>query len=137
MMPTCLPRPIETWMPATFHDIDVVCKRIREFLLRIGLESRFFEVSLLAREALVNAVVHGCGCEPQQKVRFFIGMENENLVMEIEDPGKGFDWRKQMNVHAAMTDIKGRGLSIFEHYSKHYEYNEKGNIIRLIQFIDR
>jgi serine/threonine-protein kinase RsbW len=132
-----MPQPMETWMPATLPDIDMVCQCLREFLLRLGLESRFFEVSLVAREALVNAVMHGCGCEPQQKVRFFLRIDNETLVMEIEDPGEGFDWRKQMNVQAALTDIKGRGLSIFKHYCKHYEYNDKGNIIRLFQTIAR
>ncbi len=129
----CVKKQFETWMPATLEDIDSVCQCLRAFLLQAQLEARFFDVTLVAREALVNAVLHGCGGDCQKAIRFLIRLNDDVILIEIEDPGSGFDWRKQMNVKAALADTNGRGLSIFSGYCEHYEYNEKGNKVRLFQ----
>ncbi|MCG8701377.1 MAG: ATP-binding protein [Bacteroidales bacterium] len=124
-------------MPAKLLEIDRVCGQVRGFLAQQDLETYFFEVSLVIREALVNAVVHGCHTEDDKLVRFSIGIENGDLVMEIEDPGGGFDWRKQRHVMPTFADCHGRGMSIFDHYCRSYEYNEKGNLVRLYKSLTR
>lgn len=133
MTPICLKTQYETWMPATLEDVDSVCQCLRAFLLQAKLETRLFDVILVAREALVNAVMHGCGVDRRKTIRLLVWLNDKEIITEIEDPGDGFDWRKQMNVKAALADTSGRGLSILAGYCKRYEYNDKGNKIRLYQ----
>jgi len=126
-----------------------------------GLGAREGQILALAlTEALANAVDHGLlGLDPDLKrqgfeayealrrlhlaglqkgsVRLSIGLRTrpsgpiQEVVIEVEDTGPGFDWRAwDPEVAGASTAPSGRGLLLIRALSKGMTFNEAGNQIR-------
>jgi serine/threonine-protein kinase RsbW len=49
------------------------------------------EIETALREALTNAVRHGCSCDPSKSVLCSILFENNNVLIVVSDPGRGFN----------------------------------------------
>lgn len=118
-------------MPAKLQEIDRICEEVRESLGALGLEQMFFEVTLLLREALVNAVVHGSQGDERKWVGIDLSVRGDELVVDVQDEGPGFAWREQMQQDASANEDHGRGLSIFQAYANSVQYNEEGNRVTL------
>src|SRR5205807_9691264 len=54
------------------------------------------EAELLLREALTNAVVHGCHANPALKIRCALRMKGPTLLIAVRDEGRAFDWHRMM-----------------------------------------
>jgi serine/threonine-protein kinase RsbW len=53
-----------------------------------------FEIETAIREALANAVVHGCKNDASKTVQISVGCdEARGMVIVVRDPGSGFDPR--------------------------------------------
>lgn len=53
-----------------------------------------FEIELSLREALANAIEHGCGSDPSQFVQVLVECDPERgILVIVRDPGSGFDPR--------------------------------------------
>lgn len=51
-----------------------------------------FEIETAIREALANAVTHGCGNDPAKQVKISAYCDEERgMILVVRDPGKGFD----------------------------------------------
>ncbi len=51
-----------------------------------------FEIETAIREALANAIKHGCGGDTSKKVRCCVACdESHGMLIVVSDPGKGFD----------------------------------------------
>ncbi len=51
-----------------------------------------FEIEVALREALVNAVVHGCRKDPAQSVQLSVWCDRaRGMLLVVRDPGPGFD----------------------------------------------
>jgi len=69
--------------------IHLVMEGIRE--MKCVPESEF-EVDLALREALANAVVHGCTRDTRKMVQLCVACdESQGILIVIRDPGSGFD----------------------------------------------
>ncbi|QTD48758.1 ATP-binding protein [Sulfidibacter corallicola] len=91
-----------------------------------------FEVEVVAREALVNAVRHGNGEHPERMVRFDCRVTADRLTMFVADEGPGFDWRTKMDQGSVPPDQTcGRGLLIMKAYGFGMRHNEAGNELEL------
>jgi len=84
---------LKTAMPATLEAVE-------EFFVEFGRRSRMmmarancFAAELVVREALTNAVVHGCGRDPGKQVRCWLRLRGNCLFIAVADDGEGFDWR--------------------------------------------
>jgi anti-sigma regulatory factor (Ser/Thr protein kinase) len=74
------------------------------------------------------------------KIRSIVSEKSQTI--EIEDGGGGFDWRSEMkNVIAQQnkfpSGFNGFGIKIIAAVFNVLEYNEKGNLLRLVKFTDR
>lgn len=55
-------------------------------------EGKEFEIETAVREALANAIVHGCGSDPSKQVQCCVACDRDRgMVIVVRDPGKGFD----------------------------------------------
>jgi anti-sigma regulatory factor (Ser/Thr protein kinase) len=90
-----------------------------------------FDVDLLLREFLNNAVVHGNLSNPQKNVRVQLQLGFFWLKIVVEDEGKGFPWRKRLNFKPKPTETTGRGLIIGVQYSHRIRFNRQGNHVSL------
>ena len=59
--------------------------------MRCG-RGKSFEIETAIREALANAIVHGCKEDHDQTVRVSVGCdEARGMIIVVRDPGSGFD----------------------------------------------
>ena len=117
--------------PATLENIDIVCEHINRLLDELELTWLSFDLGLLIREALANAIKHGSGKDAEKKVQFQFIVGSDEIIIEVEDSGDGFDWRTTKLKEADLDSQSGRGLQILEYYATHVEYNDKGNRLTL------
>ena len=87
------PKILDLSFSATLENIDKAAQETKRFLSSVRAERHAFDVVLVLREALANAVVDGSRLDDSKIVDYRLRLEGDNLVMEIEDEGEGFDWQ--------------------------------------------
>ena len=69
--------------------VDGVMETARQMQCAAGKE---FEIEIALREALTNAIRHGCGNDPSKQVQCCVACdESRGMLIIVRDPGKGFD----------------------------------------------
>ena len=83
----------EKTIPADVKRITPLINKIMGIVRRIGCAAgREFEVETALREALANAIIHGCGRDPSKEVEFVVACDEERgMLIVVRDPGPGFD----------------------------------------------
>jgi anti-sigma regulatory factor (Ser/Thr protein kinase) len=92
-----------------------------------------FAAELLAREALNNAVQHGCHSDPAKSIRCVFRLRDRCLTMVIGDPGDGFDWRVGRSRRAAPSATSGRGMELFCRFANRVRFNRTGNQVTILK----
>ncbi len=118
-------------MSAELVNIDKAGAVTKRFLEEHGMGGQSFGVLLGMREALANAVVHGCGKDPLKEVRYQLSVKNATLTMRVEDQGQGFDWRKAPREVPDPEATSGRGMPILHQYFDEVSFNDMGNILEM------
>lgn len=114
---------------------EQITKIINELLKRlnqvdINIPDIKFRLEIAAREMLANAIEYGCQVtEDQIAVQFEI-IKNK-IVLIVEDPGEGFDWKNHNFKIEPVLDERGRGLKMINEVSDKIEFNNKGNLIKV------
>ena len=83
---------LEMRIPCEVKAIDTVVNRVKG-ILEVGCELKNeFEVDLALREALANAVIHGCEEDKGKTVQLYIACDqSDEITIVVRDPGNGFD----------------------------------------------
>ncbi len=122
---------IEINFNSTMHNVDRTCDELMGFLYRTfkGMKKHCFDLNLVMREGLTNAVKHGNRLDSAKKVRCLMKIKPAGeIYMEIEDQGDGFDWKNmQKRPFNDYLSDHGRGLVIIHQYCPDHAYNDKGN----------
>lgn len=105
------------------------------------------------REMLLNAMEHGAGFDPDKIVEVSAARTNRAIVYHVRDPGPGF--RRESLAHTALGNGAGNPLAHLEHRAElglrpggfgmlltrdlvdELVYNERGNEVILIKYLDR
>jgi len=96
-------------------------------------ESDIFGVHLAVEEAVVNAIKHGNQYDDNKQVRITYRVSGEELFIEIEDQGNGFD-------PGALPDPtdddnielpSGRGVMLMRSFMSSVEFNETGTCVTM------
>lgn len=117
-------------MSASLENNDQADALVSEFLLQTDVPVDRFAVRILLREALLNAVTHGCGKDPEQEVRLCVRLEPDAIVLDVQDSGPGFLWQDRNTMFDVLGD-GGRGLALMRIYSSNMTFNEAGNHVVL------
>lgn len=88
-----------------------------------------FGVKLALEEALVNAIKHGNGLDPDKCVTVRCTVNSTRVEIDIEDEGEGFD---PGDVPDPTDDDNldkpsGRGLMLMRAFMTRVDYNDRGN----------
>lgn len=133
-------------IPAQIKQIDQLIVEANQVFNLQSLNQRDqFALNILLREALCNAIFHGCHQQPAAAIECRITRRNSptglQMILEITDPGPGFDWQRaidqEIEAHAQeflsenLLPESGRGLLIYMKYATSYEFNSPGNQITL------
>lgn len=125
----------EVWttLPATLDAIDEFLAVVRSQAQDTLPGANCFAAELLAREALTNAVVHGCHADPRKHVVCVLRLKGRRLTIAVQDEGEGFDWRAAWDRHGGIFASSGRGIEILRRFAIRVRYNEKGNAVTMIK----
>src|SRR5579863_9910653 len=88
-------------LPATLQAIEEFFVDFRQRSRALSGRVDCFAAELLVREALTNAVVHGCHADPGKQVRCALRLTGTRLLIVVADDGEGFDWRSVRNATAS------------------------------------
>ena len=91
-------------LPATFEAVEEFIADFRRWGQVLLDRESWFAAELLVREALANAVAHGCHADPSKQVRCCLRLKDGRLLIAVEDYGCGFNWR------AAWSDRRRRRI---------------------------
>lgn len=113
-------------------------RKVEEFLINIfneyNLEYKYFNKTYLCiSEAVINAIKHGNKNDLNKQVSIIAECNNEEIDIQIEDEGEGFDINNVNNptLKENINKESGRGIFIIKNLSDKIEYNEKGNQVQL------
>ena len=76
-------------------------------------DDEVFRVSMAAREAAVNAVLHGNAYDPEKRITASFENTGRDLVIRITDQGKGLDPETLPDPLAPENLLRGSGRGIF------------------------
>jgi len=84
---------LELTIPGDVKAIDPVVEKVMWVVGQMGCAAGGeFEIETALREALANAVVHGCKQDPGKQVEFVVACDqNRGMMIVVRDPGTGFD----------------------------------------------
>jgi serine/threonine-protein kinase RsbW len=131
--PALVDREIRKAMPATLEAAEEFFAAFRRASQGLLDRVNRFDAELLLREALTNAVLHGCDADPNKQVRCVLRLNSRRLLIVVQDDGDGFDWRAAWNHAATLADCSGRGVEILRTYANHVRYNKRGNAVAMVK----
>jgi len=111
--------------------VDGVMQIAREMKCAEGSE---FQVELALREALANAIVHGCNNDPSKKVECCVACtESSDIMIVVRDPGTGFVPSAVPNPLAAenVRSTHGRGIYLINQLMDEVSFDRNGTEIRM------
>jgi serine/threonine-protein kinase RsbW len=77
-------------------------------------DGKEFDIELALREALANAVLHGCKSDPEKRVECTVACEDSGgILIIVRDPGKGFDPLNVQSPLVAENILADHGRGIF------------------------
>ncbi len=84
---------VEMTIPADVEAISPAVDRIMQTVRRTKcVEGKDFEIDLALREALANAIVHGCKGDKEKEIQFCVACDKKKgILIVVRDPGPGFD----------------------------------------------
>ena len=89
-------------------------------------------------EALANAVLYGNQSDPAKIVRVEVALDLRRVVLHVKDEGTGFDPSTvpDPTLPDNLEGTGGRGLFLIRELMDEVEYNERGNVVRLVLLRD-
>lgn len=123
---------------ACLFNVDKVCNEMTMWLVEQGLTSCLFQVELMAREALNNAIIHGSNLDPDRSVNCELQFIEDQLRLTVQDDGPGFDWHSLLeNEVVDSLQENGRGIQMYRFYADSIEFNPSGNQVTLVRRFKR
>src|SRR5271169_3617482 len=83
----------EVTLPADVSAISPVVGWVMRLVSELEYAAgKEFEIELSLREALANAILHGCKEDSSKKIEFSVtGDKDRGVLIVVRDPGEGFD----------------------------------------------
>jgi len=110
---------------------DGVMQVVREMKLARGKE---FEVEIALREALANAIEHGCQGDPGKSIQCCVAAdESGDVVIVVRDPGPGFDVAQIPDPRLGPNLLRegGRGIHLINEFMDEVRFAEDGREIQM------
>jgi serine/threonine-protein kinase RsbW len=120
-----------------FENIEAVQIVLEDLLARLGLEEDArHRTDIAVREAVANAIEHGHGRDPSQRVTVDLAVEGGELVIQVHDQGEGFDPGEIQDRPDPDTLLEphGRGIVLMKRFMDEIHYGRRpggGTIVTL------
>lgn len=115
-------------------EVRLLQDRLEAALAAAGwTESEQFAIKLAVEEAVVNAIKHGNGMDPDKKVRIGYTITAARFDIRIEDEGPGFNPGDVPDPTTAEGIERpcGRGLLLINGFMDEVKYHGRGNVVTM------
>ena len=135
LLPACSVCKLDVTIPANPNAISGVVDGVMQIAREMKcIDGNEYQVELALREALANAIVHGCNNDPTKKVECCVACtESSDVVIVVRDPGEGFtpanvpDPLTSENLHST----HGRGIYLINQLMDEVSFERNGAEIRM------
>jgi serine/threonine-protein kinase RsbW len=96
-----------------------------------------FEIEMALREALANAILHGCKADPSKKIECSVtGDKDRGILIVVHDPGNGFDAAKLASPidQQNLFSDHGRGIYLINKLMDEVKYERNGSEIHMRKY---
>jgi serine/threonine-protein kinase RsbW len=122
-------------IPGDVKEIDPAVEKIMWVLGEVGCAAdKEFEIETALREALANAIVHGCSQNPSQRVQLLVACGTDHSVtLVVRDPGRGFDPQTIPNPLESerVLAVHGRGIYLINQLMDDVRFKRGGTEIHM------
>jgi serine/threonine-protein kinase RsbW len=115
-------------------EIEPVIDDVEDWMCLIGYPRRdIFAVRVVLQQAVANAVRHGNGNDPSKRVDVVYHVSPEQVLLEVQDQGPGFNPDEVPNPLALENRERrcGRGVFLMRIYSTWMSFSKRGNRVVL------
>jgi serine/threonine-protein kinase RsbW len=124
---------LETIIPAEIDEVSPVVDRVMDLVRQMKCAAgKEMEVETALREALANAIVHGCKNDPSKKVQFCVACDEERgMLIIVRSPGEGFDPTSIPNptLGENIYSAHGRGIFLINQLMDEVKFKDGGTEI--------
>ena len=127
-------------IPSDISYIRKTSTEIEELLRSKNVDdSVIFDIRLSAEEAIKNAIIHGNKNDKKLHVFVSYSLKGNKFTIEIEDQGKGFNPGRipDPTLEENLLNVNGRGVFIVHKLMDEVKYNNKGNKVSMVKFINK
>jgi FixJ family two-component response regulator len=106
-------------------ELQASWKRCLGLMFPVFPEERLHEITLATREALLNAMLHGCKDCPDRecKVQIAFDADSKMLLVRVDDEGCGYEAGEQDDCHGDHVSL---GLQIIQFYADKISLSRNG-----------
>jgi anti-sigma regulatory factor (Ser/Thr protein kinase) len=135
LLPLCSACQLNMVIPADTAAVSSVCDGVMQVVRSMKLAAgKEFEVEIALREALANAIEHGCQSDPGKSVQCCVAAdESGDLVVVVRDPGPGFDPARLPDPRegSALLRDGGRGIHLINEFMDEVHFAQDGREIQM------
>ncbi len=100
-------------------------------------QGKEFEIELALREALANAIVHGCKGDCSEKVQCWVACDmDRGMIIVVRNPGNGFDVDSVPNptMGENVFSNHGRGIYMINQLMDEVQWKRNGTEIHMVKY---
>lgn len=135
LLPACSACKLDVTIPANPNAINGVVDGVMQIAREMKCaEGNEYQIELALREALANAIVHGCENDANKRVECCVACtENSDAMIIVRDPGAGFDPKTVPNPLAPenLNSTHGRGIYLINQLMDEVSFERNGAEIRM------
>jgi serine/threonine-protein kinase RsbW len=128
----------EVTLPADVSAISPVVDWVMRLVDELDYgDDKEFGIEMALREALANAILHGCKADPSKKVECLVkGDREQGILIVVRDPGAGFDASKlpSPTADSNLSVDHGRGIFLINKLMDEVTHEQNGTVIRMRKF---
>jgi serine/threonine-protein kinase RsbW len=119
------------------EQVDLVGIVIQSALEQIAADTEQIHwLVMAAREAVINAILHGNRQEAEKRVLVEVDLDGSDLVVRVEDEGRGFDPDSLPDPTAPENLLRpsGRGIFMMRQFADSIEYSfpaKRGTVVTM------
>jgi anti-sigma regulatory factor (Ser/Thr protein kinase) len=135
LLPVCSACHLDMVIPANVGAISGVCDGVLQVLREMGrADGEELAIETALREALANAIKHGCRNDANMKVQCCVACEESGeIVIVVRDPGPGFRPSEVPSPVDAPGLLKdhGRGIHLINEFMDEVRFEQDGREIQM------
>jgi serine/threonine-protein kinase RsbW len=128
---------LDVTLAADRNAVDPVVRNVMEVVRKMQCAAgKEDAIELALTEALANAVVHGCRCDPSKLVECCVMCdETRGMLIVVRDPGTGFDPQSLPSpvVGESIFQDHGRGIFLINQLMDEVKFHKGGAEIHMIK----